>query len=106
MKLDIVIFGLSITSSWGNGHATTYRALLKALADARPPDHLPRARRAVVSRESRPAEPTTAASSSIDALRELPRLRDAGRERRPGHPRLLRAGRRASATGSRDARAA
>src|SRR3954471_15300036 len=29
---DIVILGLSITSSWGNGHATTYRALLKALA--------------------------------------------------------------------------
>jgi spore maturation protein CgeB len=32
MKLDIVVFGLSITSSWGNGHATTYRALIKALA--------------------------------------------------------------------------
>jgi spore maturation protein CgeB len=32
MTLDIVIFGLSITSSWGNGHATTYRALAKALA--------------------------------------------------------------------------
>ncbi len=30
--LDIVILGLSITSSWGNGHATTYRALTKALA--------------------------------------------------------------------------
>ncbi|HEX2257149.1 MAG TPA: glycosyltransferase [Afifellaceae bacterium] len=29
---DIVIIGLSITSSWGNGHATTYRALTKALA--------------------------------------------------------------------------
>ena len=32
MTLDIVVFGLSITSSWGNGHATTYRALIKALA--------------------------------------------------------------------------
>jgi len=32
MTLDIIIFGLSITSSWGNGHATTYRALIKALA--------------------------------------------------------------------------
>src|SRR5579885_216473 len=30
--LDIVILGLSITSSWGNGHATTYRGLVKALA--------------------------------------------------------------------------
>jgi spore maturation protein CgeB len=29
--MNIVIFGLSITSSWGNGHATTYRALIKAL---------------------------------------------------------------------------
>jgi spore maturation protein CgeB len=32
MNLNIVVFGLSITSSWGNGHATTYRALIKALA--------------------------------------------------------------------------
>jgi spore maturation protein CgeB len=31
--LSIVILGLSITSSWGNGHATTYRALVRALAD-------------------------------------------------------------------------
>ena len=29
--LDIVILGLSITSSWGNGHATTYRGLVQAL---------------------------------------------------------------------------
>ena len=29
--MKIVVFGLSITSSWGNGHATTFRALLKAL---------------------------------------------------------------------------
>lgn len=32
--LRMVIIGLSITSSWGNGHATTYRALVKALAEA------------------------------------------------------------------------
>jgi spore maturation protein CgeB len=31
--LDIVILGLSITSSWGNGHATTYRALVRALVE-------------------------------------------------------------------------
>jgi spore maturation protein CgeB len=30
--LDIVVLGLTITSSWGNGHATTYRALLRALS--------------------------------------------------------------------------
>ena len=29
--MKIVIFGLSITSSWGNGHATTFRALTRAL---------------------------------------------------------------------------
>jgi spore maturation protein CgeB len=28
---DMVFLGLSITSSWGNGHATTYRALLREL---------------------------------------------------------------------------
>lgn len=30
--MKLVVFGLSISSSWGNGHATTYRALLRALA--------------------------------------------------------------------------
>ncbi|MCX6967181.1 MAG: glycosyltransferase [Verrucomicrobia bacterium] len=32
MKLRIAILGLSITSSWGNGHATVYRGLTRALA--------------------------------------------------------------------------
>lgn len=30
-RYSIVILGLSITSSWGNGHATTYRALVRQL---------------------------------------------------------------------------
>jgi spore maturation protein CgeB len=30
--LDVVVLGLSLSSSWGNGHATTFRALLKAFA--------------------------------------------------------------------------
>lgn len=30
--LDIVIIGLTITSSWGNGHANTYRSLVKELS--------------------------------------------------------------------------
>lgn len=30
-RLKIAILGLSVTSSWGNGHATTYRSLLKGL---------------------------------------------------------------------------
>lgn len=31
-EFNIVFIGLSITSSWGNGHATTYRGLIKSLA--------------------------------------------------------------------------
>ncbi len=31
--LTIVVLGLSLSSSWGNGHATTYRALLRGLAE-------------------------------------------------------------------------
>jgi spore maturation protein CgeB len=34
-SLDLVVFGLSLSSSWGNGHATTFRALLKAFASLR-----------------------------------------------------------------------
>jgi spore maturation protein CgeB len=30
--MKLVILGLSITSSWGNGHATTYRALIREFA--------------------------------------------------------------------------
>ena len=30
--MKITVLGLSLSSSWGNGHATTYRALLRALA--------------------------------------------------------------------------
>ncbi len=30
--MKLVVFGLSISSSWGNGHATTYRAMLRAFA--------------------------------------------------------------------------
>jgi spore maturation protein CgeB len=30
--LRLVVLGLSLSSSWGNGHATTYRALIAALA--------------------------------------------------------------------------
>lgn len=33
-SLDIVILGLSLSSSWGNGHATTFRALLRGVQAA------------------------------------------------------------------------
>ena len=29
--MKIVIFGLTVSSSWGNGHATLWRSLIKAL---------------------------------------------------------------------------
>ncbi|MDK1490801.1 glycosyltransferase [Sinorhizobium sp. 7-81] len=32
--LDIVVLGLSLSSSWGNGHATTFRALLRGVRAA------------------------------------------------------------------------
>jgi spore maturation protein CgeB len=31
--MKLVVFGLTLSSSWGNGHATTYRALLRAFAE-------------------------------------------------------------------------
>jgi spore maturation protein CgeB len=31
--VKLVVLGLSLSSSWGNGHATTFRALLKAFAE-------------------------------------------------------------------------
>lgn len=30
--MKVVVLGLTITSSWGNGHATTYRGLVRELA--------------------------------------------------------------------------
>src|SRR5919198_4869952 len=32
MSRSLVVFGLSLSSSWGNGHAPNYRGLLRALA--------------------------------------------------------------------------
>ena len=34
--MRVVVLGLSLSSSWGNGHATTYRALLDAFAPVFP----------------------------------------------------------------------
>jgi spore maturation protein CgeB len=32
LRMRLVVFGLTVSSSWGNGHATLWRALLRALA--------------------------------------------------------------------------
>src|SRR5688572_18375219 len=31
--MKLIVLGLSLSSSWGNGHATTFRALLRAVAE-------------------------------------------------------------------------
>ena len=31
-RMKIVVFGLSLSSAWGNGHATTYRSLIRGLS--------------------------------------------------------------------------
>ncbi|MDQ6707473.1 MAG: glycosyltransferase, partial [Acidobacteriota bacterium] len=31
--MNFVFLGLSVTSSWGNGHATTYRGLMRGLCE-------------------------------------------------------------------------
>ncbi len=80
--LSIVILGLSITSAWGNGHATTYRALVRELC-ARGHDVL------FLERDvpwyarhrdlERPPYARTELYGTVDELRErfAPRVRDA-----------------------------
>jgi spore maturation protein CgeB len=56
-SLDIVILGLSITSSWGNGHATTFRGLVRELHKRTQGDVL-RTRCTLVCFKPRPSAPT------------------------------------------------
>ena len=51
--MRIVVLGLSLSSSWGNGHATTYRALLRALARRGTRHSVPGTRQALVRRAPR-----------------------------------------------------
>ena len=91
--LDIVILGLTITSSWGNGHATTYRGLVRGLARARPRRPVPGARQALVRATTAtcPSRPTArpALSQPRRAARPLERARSAAADL--VHRRLLRA---------------
>ena len=101
--MRIVILGLSITSSWGNGHATTYRALVRALA-ARGHDVLFLERDVPwYAAQPRPARRRRTAGRELYALaRRAARRgsRDDVARRRPRHRRLVRArGRRRSASG-------
>ena len=81
-RLRIVILGLSITSSWGNGHATTYRGLVRELV-RRGHDLLFLERDAPWYAQHRdlpnPPFGKTALYAGLDELRDLyrPQLRDA-----------------------------
>ena len=46
--MKLVVFGLSVSSSWGNGHAVLWRALIRALGERWPSCRVFRARRALV----------------------------------------------------------
>ena len=93
--MNIVILGLSITSSWGNGHATTYRALVRALA-ARGHDVLFLERDAPWYAENRdlPEPPYCRARVYNDLAVVERRLRPADCGRGPGHRWLVRSRRR------------
>ena len=92
--MRIVVLGLSLSSSWGNGHATTYRALLRALA-ARGHDILFLERDVPWYAEHRDlADPDFCALRFYDDLAELEALARADRRGGCGDRRLLRAGRR------------
>ena len=76
MTLNIVVLGLSLSSSWGNGHATTWRALLKALA-ARGHDilFLERDRPWYAQHRDMP-QPDFCALALYDAIDDLDKWRD------------------------------
>ena len=84
-RMKLVVLGLSLSSSWGNGHATTYRALLQGLRRARPRRPVPGARRALVRGASRPRRPgLSAASNSTGRSPSSQRWRDEIAQRRRG----------------------
>ena len=105
--LRIVILGLSITSSWGNGHATNYRGARARARRARPRRAVPRARRALVRGAPRPADAAVRPHALYGSLDELAtRFAPSVARRRPRDRRLVRArGRRGRRVGARDARA-
>ena len=81
---DIVILGLSITSSWGNGHATTYRGLVRALAARGHDVAVPRARPALVRRATATCRARrTAAPTLYGSARRAARPLRAARCARP-----------------------
>ena len=78
--MKLVVLGLSLSSSWGNGHATTFRALLKAFA-ARGHDILFLERDVPWYRNNRDiAEPDYCRLEFYHSLEQLGRWRDEMRD--------------------------
>ena len=74
--MKLVVFGRSLSSSWGNGHATTFRALLKAFA-ARGHDILFLERDVPWYRNNRDiAEPDYCRLEFYESIEELDRWQD------------------------------
>ena len=65
--MKLVIFGLSVSSSWGNGHAVLWRAPDPGLCRARPSHRLFRARRALLRPAPRPDTRSMGAGSFFTA---------------------------------------
>ncbi len=97
--MRLVVLGLSLSSSWGNGHATTFRALLAGLRRARARGAVPRARRALVRRQARPDRSRLVPPRLLRQRRRARRLAARGRRRRRGDGRQP-----TSPTASRSAR--
>ena len=73
--MKITILGLSITSSWGNGHATTYRGLVRELQKrGHEVTLLEREQPWYAAHRDLPEPPygTTILYESFDELREMP----------------------------------
>ena len=93
-RLDLVFLGLSLSSSWGNGHATTYRALLRGLGGTRPSRAVPGTRCALVRRGARSAAAGFLRAGALPAISPSCAARFGARDRRGRcrHRRLLCAG--------------
>ena len=97
----VVVLGLSITSSWGNGHATTYRGAGARAGRARPRGAVPRARRALVR-----APTATCRTRPSARTRALRRPRRAASDASPRRRRRGRRGRSSAPTSPRASRSA
>ncbi len=73
--MRIVVLGLSLSSSWGNGHATTYRALLRVLGRRHDVLFLERQQPWYAENRDLPA-PDFCRLAFYDGLDELSRYRD------------------------------